>query len=131
MALLALLLAGCGGTEREQAPQPRLPLALATELAARADEVAARLDAGDRCGAQSEAETLRQATIAAVNERVVPARFLEELTSDVNALAASIGCLSPDGTSDGSPPTSGGGDTQEDAAADARRLAEWLRVNAR
>jgi hypothetical protein len=130
VALLALLLAGCGGTEREQAPQPRLPRALATELAARTDLVAARLAAGDRCGAQAAAERLRQTTIAAVNERVVPSRFLEELTSGVNALAASIECRPPDETRGASPPSERD-DTDADAAADARRLAEWLRANAR
>ena len=130
VALLALLLAACGETEREQAPQPRLPPALATELAALTDRVAARLAAGDRCGARSGAERLQQATIAAINEQIVPARFLEELTSEVNALAASIDCRPPKKTRAASPPD-GGQATDADAAADARRLAEWLRTGAR
>lgn len=93
--LLALLLAGCGGGEREQAPQPKLSRPLATQLAARSDRVAARLEANDPCGARAEAEALQQQAIAAVNERRIPTRYLEELTSAVNALAVSIVCVSP------------------------------------
>jgi len=97
VAALALLLAGCVGTEREQAPQPELPAALAAQLATRSEQVAASLDGNDPCRARAEAEALQQQTIAAVNDGRVPARYQEELTSSVNALVASIVCTpSPD-----------------------------------
>jgi hypothetical protein len=119
VALLALLLAGCGGTEREQAPQPQLPARLAAELATRSDEVAARLEANDSCGARTEAEVLLRQTIAAVNERRIPPRYQEELTGSVNALLASITC-------EASPLPSSSG---EDQQGNARELADWLRAN--
>ena len=127
VALLALLLAGCGQAEREQTPQPKLPRALATELAARSDRVAARLAADDPCSARADAEALQHQVIAAVNERRVPARYLEELTSAVNALVDSIVCVFPEGN------------VKDDdrvkplgrSAQDARNLAEWLRANSR
>lgn len=54
--------------------------------------MAAKLDAGDTCGALADAETLQQQTIAAINAGRVPPRYQEELTSAVGALAASIPC---------------------------------------
>ncbi len=91
LVLVALcgLLAGCGGSdERGAPPPPRLPAELAGRLAQRADTVAARLDAGDPCGAAREASGLQQASIAAINAGRVPERFQEELQAAVSELAA-------------------------------------------
>jgi hypothetical protein len=118
VSLLALLLAGCGGTEREQAPQPRLPERLGEELATRSEEVAGQLKANDPCGARTEAEALLQETIAAINERGIPPSYQEELTSSVNALVASITC------GESAPPSPSG-----DPQREARALADWLRAN--
>lgn len=90
--LLALVaLGGCGGDGGQQAG-PLLPRSLAEELAQRSTAVAAKLEAGDSCGAQDDAEALQQETVGAINDGRVPARFQEELTAAVGALVASIEC---------------------------------------
>jgi len=105
-----------------------LSRALATDFAARSDQVAARLEANDPdpCGARAEAEALQQRVIAAVNERRVPARYQEELTSAVNVLADSIACVPPQDKDDDDRVKPGGRSAQ-----DARDLAEWLGANSR
>ncbi len=90
----ALLLAGCGGGEGRQlqpAPQPRLPRALAQQLAARADRVGERLDTNDRCGAVAEASQLQREVIQAINARRVPKRLQEPLQSAANSLVVRVG----------------------------------------
>ena len=72
-AVLSLALAGCGGSGE------RLPVLSALHLARLADRVAA----GQDCGAP-----LVQATIAAVNQGVVPGPVQEPLVSDANRIAA-------------------------------------------
>jgi hypothetical protein len=89
----ALLVSACGGEERP--PAPKLPAAVAQELAQRSDAVADRLEAGDSCGARSEADALQSEAVAAVNERRIPQRFQEELLGTVAALAESIECMPP------------------------------------
>jgi hypothetical protein len=92
----ALCLAGCGGGgERHAAPQPKLPARVASELAQRSDAVAAALLAGDSCRALDEARALQQDTIAAVNDRRVPAPFQEPLLASVNDLLGRIVCVPP------------------------------------
>jgi hypothetical protein len=94
--LVALVLAGCGsGEQRRAAPQPKLPRAVATELAARSDRVAAALDGGDTCGARAEAERLQRDTIKAINDRRVPRPFQEHLVAAVNDLVSRIQCTPP------------------------------------
>jgi hypothetical protein len=88
-----LLVSACGGEERP--PAPKLPAAVAQELAQRSDAVATRLEAGDSCGARSEADALQSQAVAAVNERRIPQRFQEELLGTVAALAESIECVPP------------------------------------
>jgi hypothetical protein len=74
----ALAVAGCGGTEAT--PRPTIDAAVAEQLAADADTVAARLDAGDPCGAAERAAALQQATIQALNARgQVPDELKEDL----------------------------------------------------
>jgi hypothetical protein len=93
----ALCLAGCGGgaEDRPTPVRPKLPSALAAELAERVDRVAAALGAGDSCTALAEANALQQATVQAVNARRLPAAFQEDLTGAVNDLAGRISCVPP------------------------------------
>jgi hypothetical protein len=80
----AALLAGCGGEEQAREPAPRLPQALAEGLAAEADAVAARLDAGDPCGAAALAAALQQRPIEALNRPgAVPDALKDDLGSGV------------------------------------------------
>jgi hypothetical protein len=82
----ALVLGGCGGTE-EAAPRPTLPPALAEQLAGGADAVAARLDAGDPCGAAAQAAALQQAAIQALNR---PGQVPAELKEDLGVAVADL-----------------------------------------
>jgi len=97
-ALCALTLAGCGGTPSHQAPPPpHLPRALAQTWAQQADGVASALAAGDGCTAQQLAGALRTEVVQALNQRVVPQAFQEQLLATVNDLPARIVCV-PDET---------------------------------
>ena len=90
----ALCLSGCGsGPDHRAAPPPKLPPAVASDLAARSDQVARALAAGDACRAAGLARQLQQQTIAAVNAHRVPAVFQEEITSTVNDLVGRITCV--------------------------------------
>jgi hypothetical protein len=72
-AVLVLALAGCGESSE------RLPVLTALRLARLADRVAS----GQDCGAP-----LVKATIASVNQGVVPGPLQEQLLSDANRVAA-------------------------------------------
>ena len=78
---LVVLLAGCGGGGQAErtTPEPRLPGAVAHRLAARADRIASRLDAGDTCGALTQATALPSEVTAAINAGRIPQAFLEPL----------------------------------------------------
>jgi hypothetical protein len=92
----ALLLAGCGGERSQQpAPQPKLPRALTQQLAVRADRIAERLEANDRCSAAAEAMQLQRDVIRAINSRRVPRRLQEPLQSAANGLVVRIGACAP------------------------------------
>ena len=94
--MVALCLAGCGsGSEQRAAQQPKLPAAVASALAARSDEVARALAAGDDCRALSLAQQLQRETIAAINAGRVSAVFQEHLGSTVGDLASRIQCIPP------------------------------------
>jgi hypothetical protein len=89
----ALLFApACGGSDESPPAAPKLPRALAESLAAKSDAVAARLEAGDTCGAAEEATSLRDATVAAIDDGEVPAAFEDELEASVTELASEIRC---------------------------------------
>jgi len=91
-----VFLAGCGsGATRRTAPPPKLPAAVATPLAARSDEVAQALAAGDACRAASLAQQLQQETLASINAGRVPAAFQEHLASAANDLVSRIQCIPP------------------------------------
>jgi hypothetical protein len=93
IAACSALLAACGGDEQTAPPEPRIPREVAEPLAARADRVASLLSDGDECGAQREAATLVDATVAAVNNGDVPAELQEELVGTANDLAGRIDCV--------------------------------------
>jgi hypothetical protein len=86
----AVLLAGCGGHEAAPPPKPPpIPPAVAQQLAADADQVAAL----SGCRAHDAAAKLQSDTIAAISR--VPARFREQLMSAANALAARVPACPP------------------------------------
>jgi len=77
--------------------------------------VAAKLDAGDPCGALADAESLRQDTLAAVDAGRVPPRYRKELTAAVRSLAASIPCqITPPTTPDSAEEDDDGDDKDDD-----------------
>ena len=92
-----VLLAGCGGGGKVErpTPPPKLPGAVARQLAARADRIASRLDAGDTCGAIAQATALRSEVTAAINAGRIPQAFLEPLSSSVNGLVGRVGSCQP------------------------------------
>jgi hypothetical protein len=98
----ALAVAGCGsGSDKRAAPPPpRLPSALASQLAHASDSVAAALDAGDGCSALTLARALQRQTIAAINARQVAAPLQEPLLAAVNDLVGRISCIPPVGQGD-------------------------------
>jgi hypothetical protein len=81
----ALLLGGCGGAEPAPAPPPapRIPVGVASRLAAEADRVAEL--APGTCAARDAAARFRADVVASISS--VPARYQEPLTSAVNDLA--------------------------------------------
>lgn len=92
----AVCLAGCGsGPTQRAAPPPKLPAPVAASLAARSDEVARALAAGDDCRASSLAQQLQQETLASINTGHVPAPFQEHLASAANDLVSRIRCVPP------------------------------------
>lgn len=98
-AIAALLLAGgCGGGAEQAAPPPRPAIepAVAEELAARSDEIAALLEHGDVCSAAARADELQAQVIAAINAGAVPPRFQEELSAKANELVDTVNCAPPE-----------------------------------
>ncbi len=96
VVIATAVLAGCGSSGGRPAPaQPKLPRALAAELAQRSDAVAAELDRGNPCAALDQASRLQHDTTRAINEGRVPGPFLENLSSTVNDLVDRIKCVPP------------------------------------
>jgi len=92
--LVALLLAGCGGSSRPDRSATRgVPRALASEWASQASAVADAAAAGDSCQAAHLAARLRTDIIE--KESQVPARLQPALLAGVNALADRIVCQAP------------------------------------
>jgi hypothetical protein len=93
---VVLVAAGCGAQAKDTTPRrPHLPRALAESWARQADAVAAALASNDGCTAQTQATSLQQSVITAVNDHRVPRRFLEPLSSGVNDLVGRITCTPP------------------------------------
>jgi len=101
------LAAGCGSSDREQPkvkPAPRIPAAVAQQLAVDADAVAS----AQGCAARAPAKQLLDDVIAASPR--IPARYQEPLTSAANALYARIpACPPPQGHGKGKKPEHGKG----------------------
>jgi hypothetical protein len=98
--LLPVLVAACGGGDaaapaETTARTPRLAAPVAEQLAARSDAIAARLAAGDVCGAAHEADALRAATVEAINAGRIPAAYQEDLGARVNELVDAVNCPPP------------------------------------
>ena len=93
-ACSALVLAGCGGgsasVDEQKDASPRIEKGVATELAARSDEVARLLASGDDCGAMAESGRLRDELTRAINRGVIPEVYLEDLSGAVNEIQARI-----------------------------------------
>jgi hypothetical protein len=90
---LAVALAGCGGTDEAaetEAQGPRIESAIANELAAISEEIADRLESGDRCGAADSAARLRDGVTAAINDGKVPTAYLEDLSGLANELTFEV-----------------------------------------
>ena len=110
-ALLAVssvaLAAGCGSSGGERPspkPAPRIPAAVAQQLAFDADAVAS----AQGCAARAPAKQLLDDVIAATPR--IPARYQEPLTSAANALYARIpACPPPQGRGQGKKPKHGHG----------------------
>lgn len=93
-AAALVVAAGCGGST-EPDREPRLPAALASELAARSDRVAAALTRGDDCSAEARVRELQAATREALDAGAVPPPFRRPLRASVEDLAARIRCPPP------------------------------------
>lgn len=109
--MLAVVLAGCGGSKTEtnvEAPGPRIEGALAAQLAHLSDELASSLDSGDSCAASQTAARLRDGVTQAINDGKVPEVYLEDLSGLANELQAQVPeCVEP-------PPPSAEDDDGED-----------------
>jgi hypothetical protein len=97
VAAMLAAAAGCGGHTRvgQRPQQPRLPRALAADLAGRSDLVAARLDAGDACGALAAAKDLQRRAVDAINAHEVPGPLQEPLAGAAASLTVKIRCAPP------------------------------------
>lgn len=95
-ACSALALAACGGEESQveerSNPGPVIERGTAEQLAVRSDEVARLLESGDGCAAMAEGARLRDELNAAINRRVIPEIYLEDLSGVVNEIQAQIPC---------------------------------------
>jgi hypothetical protein len=91
----AVFLAGCGGhaAQRASPPKPRLPRALAAELASLSDTVAQQLAANDACDARATADELQTRALAAVAAGDVPPALRQQLTRATADIAAGIRCV--------------------------------------
>jgi hypothetical protein len=88
--------AGCGGGERERrAEPPKIPSAVANELAERSEAVAEKVEAGDVCGAAHEADALEDRVEALIAEGEIPARYRDELHSEAIWLRDRVNCPEP------------------------------------
>ena len=108
VASSVVLAGGCGSSAREQPtvkPAPRIPAAVAQQLAFDADAVAS----AQGCAARAPAKQFLDDVIAASPR--IPARYQEQLTSAANDLYARIpACPPPQRNAKGEKPKHGKGD---------------------
>ncbi len=98
IAAAVVLFAGCGGNGDEDAVErsaPKLDRAVASELVARTDAIAAGLARGDDCGADADAERLRADVNRAIRDRRVPEELQDELVAAAKRLGSRIECTPP------------------------------------
>jgi hypothetical protein len=91
----AAAIAGCGGDEAEperRTEPPKIPSALADELAERSEAVAEKIEAGDVCGAAHEADALEDRVEALIAAGEIPRRYQEELHSEAKWLRDKVNC---------------------------------------
>ena len=88
----ALATASCGGSSQSLADEPRLPRAIASDLAEKSEAIAAALDAGNACGAANLADELEDAVDAAVAAGRIPPEFQGELEGTAVELQNGINC---------------------------------------
>jgi hypothetical protein len=88
-ACSGLALAACGGDSRGKA-EPSFSARVGSSLAAEANRVASRLEAGNADGARSAAVTLDAAVERAIAAGQVPSAFREPLREAVDDLLASM-----------------------------------------
>jgi hypothetical protein len=94
-----LVAAACGGgasgSSGSGAHGPAIPQPVAASLAARADTIAADLDAGDGCAARDASVRLQKAVERAVATGRIPTRLRAELQAAVASLNSRIVCTPP------------------------------------
>ena len=90
---LAIVLAACGGGSSTPAGQTAaLPRAVADDLAAKSDEIAAALASGDQCGAAHHADELKDEVEAAIDDGRVPGAYRDELERTATELQNDVNC---------------------------------------
>lgn len=92
MALCAALALGACGGDDEGSQPAKLPDALAQQLASQSEAVAASLDSGNECLADSQAAVLHASVESAIAGGGVPARLEDELRAGADRLASGIDC---------------------------------------
>ena len=101
-ACSALAVAACGGESRGDA-QPSFSARVGSLLAAEADRVASRLEAGDKDGARSAAVKLDAAFERAIAAGQVPSALREPLREAVDNVLASVPAPTPTTTAEEDP----------------------------
>ena len=91
IALAAALACSAWGLDQRSA-EPRLPRALASDLAESSDAIAAALDAGDVCGAAGLADEPKNAADSAVASGQVPAEFSASFEGAALELQNGVNC---------------------------------------
>lgn len=87
-----MALVACGGSSQTAAGEPRLPAAIASSLADKADEIASALENGDQCGAARLADELKNSVEAAVSGGEIPVALRAELDRTTTKLQNEVNC---------------------------------------
>jgi hypothetical protein len=87
-----LVLAGCGSDEQPTPQEPAIGGALAEDLSAQADTIAATYESGDVCGAAQQADELVNDVAAAIDSGDVPAALQDPLLETAQKLQNDINC---------------------------------------